>query len=61
VINVIKFGFTMNFLLLATLVVMDKCLSSYSRKDKDNEVGSSRDSEASSSRETLCTNLMQKI
>jgi len=36
-LNVIKFRFTLNFLLLATLVVMDKFLSGYKREDRDNK------------------------
>jgi hypothetical protein len=43
VISVIKFRCTFNFLLLATLAVMDKFLSGYKRKDRDNEAGSNKD------------------
>jgi hypothetical protein len=35
---------------MATVAVMYKCLSGYKSKDRDNEAGSNRDSEASSFR-----------
>jgi hypothetical protein len=40
VTNVIKFRCTLNFLLVATLAVMDKFLSDYKGKDRDNAAGS---------------------
>jgi hypothetical protein len=49
VLDVIKFRCAFNFLLLATLLVLEIFLSGYRRKDKDNEAGSSR--------ETVCKSL----
>jgi hypothetical protein len=52
-VNVIKFRLTWNFLLLATLAMRDKFLSSYERKDRDIETGPTEDNEGSSSREIV--------
>jgi hypothetical protein len=58
VVSVLNSGvqnhFELNSLLLATGEVMDTFLSGYKRKDRDNEADSHKDSEATSSRETLC-------
>jgi hypothetical protein len=54
VVNVIKFMSTFNFLPPATFAVMDTFLSGYKRIDRDNEVGLSKDSEASSCRGAVC-------
>jgi len=39
---VMKFRCTLNSLLLTILAVMDKFLSGYKRKDRNNEAGSSK-------------------
>jgi hypothetical protein len=44
----------LSFLLLATLAVMDTFLSGYKRNDTDNEAGSTKVNEASSSKEAKC-------
>jgi hypothetical protein len=49
-----------NFLLLATPAVMDKFLSGYRWKDKDNEAGSSKNNEAGSIREMKVKNITSK-
>jgi hypothetical protein len=56
-VNVIKFRCILNFLLLATLAVMDARVSGYKKKYRDNEAGLIKDNEASSSRETVCERL----
>jgi hypothetical protein len=53
VVNVIKVSFTLNFLLLGTVAVMEEFWNGYERKDRDNEAGSSKDSDVSSGRETV--------
>jgi hypothetical protein len=54
VVNVIKFRGALNVLLLATLAMIGTFLSGYKKEDRDNEAGSNKDSEASSSREIIC-------
>jgi hypothetical protein len=46
-----------NFLLLATLAVIDIFFSGYKRNDRDNEAHSSKDKESSLSTETAYENL----
>jgi len=43
VVNVIKFWFTFNFLLLKTLAMMHIFLSSYKKRNRDNDAGSRKD------------------
>jgi hypothetical protein len=57
VINLIGFKFRTNFLLLATLTVMDIILSGYKKKYRNNEAGSKKDNEASSSGEPVSKKL----
>jgi hypothetical protein len=48
-VNVITFRWILDFLLLATLEMMDKCLSDYNRRDRYSEAGSTKDKQANSS------------
>jgi len=49
-----KFKYILNLLLLTTLTMIDTFLSGYKRKNKDNEIDSSRDNDGSSKTEKLC-------
>jgi hypothetical protein len=55
--NVIKFGCTLNLLLLATLAVTNIFLNGYKRKDSDNEADSSKDNEVGSCKQSYSKNL----
>jgi hypothetical protein len=53
----IKFGRTLNLLLLATLAVTNIFLNGYKREDSDNEADSSKDNEVGSCKQSYLKNL----
>jgi hypothetical protein len=53
VVNVTAFTCTLNVLVLTSLAMKHNILIGYKRKQCDNEAGSGKDSETSSSRDTM--------